>query len=276
MGAGDIGVCGETTDDDTGRLLDGIAGTVFTAGDNAYDDGSTGDFARCYDPGWGRHRSRTYPAPGNHDYHTSAAQPYYDYFGQRAGPVRAGYYGYDLGSWRVIVLNSNCEDVGSCDEGSLQQRWLSHELSTHQAQCTLAYWHHPVLTAGPHDNDEGEMIEIWRQLFDAGVDVVVNGHDHNYQRYAPLNRDASSTDEAGIRLFIVGTGGGDLTEVDDERVATNPGLEAWGDAAGDGDGTEHLASYGVIKFTLGTGRYSWEFIPVEDGGFTDSGSGACH
>jgi hypothetical protein len=257
--------------------LDTIGGTVFTAGDNAYDDGTAEQFAECYDPAWGRHLDRTYPAPGNHDYRSAGARPYFDYFGQRAGPVGAGYYSYDLGSWHIIVLNSNCGSIGGCETGSPQGKWLQDDLLADKSDCTLAYWHHPVLTAGPHDNDEAGMIALWQALYDAGVDVVLNGHDHNYQRYAPLSRDTSAVDEAaGMRLFIVGTGGRELTASSAERIATNRGLEAWADAAGDGHGSGHVASYGVIKFTLAPDSYAWEFVPAEKGGFTDSGSASCH
>jgi hypothetical protein len=276
VGAGDIAGCDDSGDEETARLLDSIEGTIFTAGDNAYPDGSPGQFADCYGPSWGRHKARTRPAPGNHDYHTAGAAAYFQYFGANAGEAGKGYYSYELGPWHLIVLNSNCGAIGGCDAGSPQMDWLLADLAAHPAGCTLAYWHHPVVTLGPHLDDEAGILPLWQALHDGGVDIVVNGHEHNYQRYAPLGRDARSTDAAGMRLFVVGTGGRDLTLAEAERVAANAGLEAWADGAGDGRSKEHTGANGVIKFTLGDGTYRWEFVPVEGSEFRDSGEGECH
>lgn len=279
VGAGDIAACGsdedELGDERVAALLDGIAGTVFTLGDNAYPDGTAGQFESCYEPSWGRHRARTRPAPGNHDYNTSDATPYYEYFGPNAGDAGKGYYSFDIGAWHAISLNSNCSEIdGGCGPGSPQQTWLEADLKAHPNACTIAYWHHPVLTIGPHDNDE-ETLPLWQTLYDHGTDIVLSGHEHNYQRYAPLDRDAAAVDaDEGIRFFVVGTGGVGLTDASSSRVNDNPGLEAWGDNPGDGD--SHDASLGVLNLSLYDAAYEWQFVPAEGGTFTDSGRGTCH
>ena len=172
-GAGDIGWCGSSGPGDTGRLLDNIGGTVFTAGDNAYPAGTADDFQNCYDPGWGRHRPRTRPSAGNHDYESPEAAPYFAYFGDRAGPAGVGYYSYELGLWHIVVLNSNIP----MSAGSPQDQWLRDDLLANPTVCTLGYWHHPLFSSSQHGNDP-RSYDAWQALRAAGVDVVVNGHDH--------------------------------------------------------------------------------------------------
>jgi hypothetical protein len=198
------------------------------------------------------------------------ALPYFEYFGRNAGEPGRGYYSYELGAWHIIVLNSNCSEVGGCEPDSQQGRWLASVLKSGH-RCTLAYWHHPVLTIGPHENDEAGMMDLWRMLHQAGVDVVVNGHEHDYQRYLPLNASADAVDPTGIRLFVVGTGGTGLSEADPGRAGAAPGLEVWADERGNG----HAGSHGVITFRLGDGSYEWEFVPVPGGSFRDSGADRC-
>jgi hypothetical protein len=265
VGAGDIAVCSSSGDEATANLLDGIAGTVFTVGDNVYDSGTATEFANCYAPSWGRHKARTRPAPGNHDYNTSGASGYFGYFGAAAGDPTKGYYAYDIGppgGWRVYVLNSS--NVNKTTELA----WLQTDLAANPRQCTLAIYHHPTLTAGPHNNDEGGMIAMWQALYDANADLVVTGHDHNYQRYAPLNRDSNGVDSAnGMRQIIAGTGGKGLyTET---RASSTPGLEV----TMDGDTNPAL---GVLKLTLHASSYDWQFVPVAGKTFTDSGTQPCH
>ena len=206
VGAGDIASCGSSGDEATAALLAGIDGTVFTLGDNVYDSGTAAEFATCYDPSWGRYRARTSPAPGNHDYVTANAAGYFGYFGAAAGDPSTGYYAYDLGGWRVVAINSNCAAVGGCQAGSAQERWLRADLAAHPAACTLAYWHHPRFNSGEHGNS-AEMQPIWQALYDAGAEVVLSGHDHHYERFAPQAPDGSSDPQRGIREFVVGTGG---------------------------------------------------------------------
>jgi len=269
LAAGDIALCGDGGSEETALLLDGIAGTVAGLGDNAYEDGTSEEFADCYEPSWGRHKARVRPAPGNHEYHTEEAAGYVDYFGDAAGTDGEGFYSYDLGAWHVVVLNSECQ---SRDCVASQQDWLQADLDEHQTACTLAYWHRPVLTAGPHD-DESAMLSEWRILYDHQADLLLTAHDHVYQRFGRLNRDADGSDDEGIRQIIVGTGGRSLTDIDPERAANTAGLEVWADTGDDGD--EQDGSNGVLKLALRPAGYDWEFVPVAGGEFTDSGSDAC-
>jgi hypothetical protein len=252
VGAGDIGQDKEA--EATAKLLDKIPGTVFTAGDNAYPNGSASDYAG-FDKTWGRHKARMRPAPGNHEYNTSGAKPYYDYFGANAGPAGRGYYSYDIGEWHIISLNSNID----MSAGSAQEKWLRADLAASPSKCTIAYWHHPRFSSGSHGSSSSTA-PLWRALQDAGAEIVVVGHDHNYQRFARQDADGRA-DPNGIQEFLVGTGGrGHYTFSSKigNTVASN------------------TSTYGVIKFTLGSGTYSWEFIPVAGQSYHDAGSGTCH
>ena len=255
VGAGDIASCGESGDEKTARLLDDIAGTVFTAGDNAYEFGRAIEYRRCYGPTWGRHKERTRPAPGNHDHRSSGASPYYEYFGQNAGPAGRGYYSYDLGAWHAISLNSNV----AAEEGSPQFEWLRADLGANTSACSVAYWHQAVFSSGEHGSNP-HMARIWKLLDESGVDVVVVGHDHDYERFAPQDHTGKA-DPSGIRQFIVGTGGRSLHGRGTEQANS----EAFNDT-----------TLGVLELTLHSGGYDWAFVPAAGGDFTDAGSGACH
>ncbi|HEX9837786.1 MAG TPA: metallophosphoesterase, partial [Anaerolineales bacterium] len=204
VGAGDIANCNRSEDEATAKLLDNITGTVFTVGDNAYPDGTLTQFNNCYAPTWGRHKSRTKPSPGNHDYHVSGAAGYFDYFGAAAGDRSKGYYSYNLGAWHIISLNSEI----SQSAGSAQEQWLRADLAANPKTCTLAYWHKPRFSSGQHGNIAGSQA-LWQALYDHGADVVLNGHDHTYERFAPQNPNGQA-DSKGIREFVVGTGGAGL------------------------------------------------------------------
>jgi hypothetical protein len=258
VGAGDIADCGSSGDEATADLLDGIQGTIFTAGDNAYPDGSAADFSGCYAPSWGRHKSRTRPAPGNHDYHTPGAPDYYAYFGQSAGPAGLGYYSYDLGDWHVVSLNSNV----AMSAGSAQETWLRADLAASAKTCTLAYWHHPRFSSGTVAGNDSATQPLWQALYDAGAEIVVSGHEHNYERFAPQTPAGVADPVNGIREFVVGTGGAGLAN---DFGTGQPNSEVF-------DGT----TWGVLKLTLSPGAYSWTFVPVAGSSFTDSGTGACH
>ena len=260
VGAGDIGTCGATGDEDTADLLDGITGTVFTAGDNAYESGTTRDFSQCYDPSWGRHRARTRPAPGNHDWETDHLAAYFGYFGASAqGPGASSWYSYDLGTWHVIVLDSMCDKVGGCEPASPQGTWLAKDLATSNAACTIAIFHHPRFTSGEH-GDLKTMDAFWRPLYAAGVDVIVNGHEHDYERFAPQDPDGKADSARGIREFVVGTGGAQLRGF--RKTAPNS--------------ENRVANgYGVIAFTLHQGLYDWAFT-VAGADFQDRGRASCH
>ena len=253
VGAGDIGWCGSPGVALTGRLLDGIGGTVFAAGDNAYMSGTAQQYRDCYEPGWGRHKGRTRPTPGNHEYETPGAAPYFDYFGANAGPPGQGYYSFPLGNWHAISLNSNI-DVG---EGSPQGRWLLLDLAANPSKCTIAYWHHPLFSSG-QNGDNPAMRAFWRILYAAGVDVVVVGHDHLYERFAPQDPDGRFDPVRGIRQFIAGTGGANLYSFVTVRANSE----------------KRISAFGVLKLTLEADRYDWEFIPVS--GERDRGSDMCH
>jgi hypothetical protein len=260
LAAGDIADCDSDGDEATAALLDGLPGTVATLGDTVYEAGSASEFAQCYDPSWGRHKSRTRPAVGNHEYLTAEAAGYFGYFGAAAGDPTKGYYSYDLGSWHIVVLNSNCSKVGGCDQGSPQEQWLRQDLAAHPTSCTLAYWHHPRFSFGAYSDDTRTQA-LWQALYEFGAEIVLAGHDHNYQRYAPQT-PAGTVDRArGIRQFVVGTGGKSNTMLQ----TPPPNVEAF-------NGTTD----GILQLTLHPTSYDWRFIPIAGQRFTDAGSGVCH
>lgn len=255
VGAGDIAACGSNGAEATARLLDRTEGTVFTLGDNAYESGSAEQFRDCYEPTWGRHKARTYPAPGNHDYATPGADGYYDYFGERAGPDRRGYYSFELAAWHIVSLNSEI----AAGPDSEQAQWLQADLAAHPATCTLAFWHRPIFSSGGVHGNDPHMRAIWEILARAGADVVLSGHDHLYERFAPQTSDGLA-DPHGMREFVVGTGGASLY--------------GWGQIRPNSE-VRYNEGYGVLKLTLHAASYDWEFVPDGAGGFSDSGSAAC-
>ena len=260
VGAGDIAGCATDGHFATGALLDTIPGTVFTLGDNAYDSGTASDYA-CYDQSWGRQKARTRPAVGNHDYRTPGAGGYFTYFGATAGDWDKGYYSYDLGAWHVIVLNSNCGNVaGGCGVGSPQERWLEADLAASPAACTVAYFHHPLFNSGEHGAYTA-VRPLWDVLYADGVELVLNGHAHGYERFAPQRPDGQADPNFGIREFVAGTGGQSHTVY----TAALPTTEVR-----NGD------TFGVLMLTLSPGAYDWTFVPVAGASFTDAGHGSCH
>lgn len=261
VGAGDIAVCGVETDEATAALLDETSGAVFTAGDNAYLFGRAVEFSGCYDPTWGRHKARTRPTPGNHDYYSpdGGAAPYYAYFGSYAGPSGRGYYSYDLGAWHIVSLNS---DVSvPAEAGSAQEQWLRADLAANPTQCTLAIWHHPVFNSGQYGNNP-RMRDMWQALYEFGADVVISGHEHSYEQFHRLNADGE-LDENGIREFVVGTGGVPLRTF--PSPFPNPAISA----------AHNDEAHGVLKLTLHPTSYDWEFVPIAGQTFTDVGSRPC-
>lgn len=250
VGAGDIADCDAAdrgaSAESTAKLLDGIPGTVFTTGDNVYFNATAADFRNCYEPRWGRHRGRTFPAPGNHEYQSPGALPYFDYFGDNAGPRGAGFYSYTLGNWHIISLNS---EVG-VSQGQEQYLWLRRDLEDNKlveaatrTRCTLAYWHHPLFTSGPSGGTASRMRDMWNLLHEFGVDVAIAGHDHLYERFAP--QDAFGRRDAfGIQQFIVGTGGAALYDFG----GSHP------------NSLFRLKAYGVLKLTLRDIGYDSVFI----------------
>jgi hypothetical protein len=262
VGAGDIASCKWTRDSATADLLDTIAGTVANLGDSVYEDGTLQEFADCYEPAWGRHKARTMPSAGNHDYNTDGAEGYYTYFGAAASPLDnqctkdcKGYYSYELGTWHIIVLNSEI-DVSA---GSAQEQWLRADLAAHGNVCTLAYWHRPRYSSGKHGNNE-IMTPFWDALYEHGADVVLSGHDTLYERFAPQNATGEAEPGRGIRQFVVGTGGDNLNGV----VSVEANSEV-----------REGSTWGVIKLTLHPTSYDWKFIPIAGQTFQDSGSENC-
>jgi hypothetical protein len=262
VGAGDIADCANLSGAEaTAKLLDGIPGTVFTTGDDAYPNGTAEQFRNCYGPTWGRQKSRTRPSAGNHEFHSGAATPYFDYFGAAAGDPKTGYYSYDLGRWHVIVINSECKQVGACQAGSPEEKWLREDLQSHPAVCTLAYWHKPLFSSSSVHGNDPEMRTFWQDLYAAKADVVINGHDHTYERFAPQTPDGKPDPARGIREFVAGTGGKSHYSF----ATPLPTSEV-----------RNADTFGVLKLTLHPKGYDWEFIPEAGKSFRDSGTGACH
>jgi len=254
LAAGDIGLCGALGAAQTGEMLEGLEGTILAVGDLAYPHGSAEDFAACYDPVWGQHKSRTKPSPGNHEYETAAAQAYFDYWGAAAGPAGLGYYSFKAGDWLVLSLNSNVPFGSTTAQG----QWIRSELTAHTARCTLAYFHHPLYSSGPN-GDNARLAGLWQLLYDNGVDVIVSAHEHLYERYAPMSPDGQRNDTRGLRQFIVGTGGAGLYSI--QRL--HPLSET------------HVIAHGLLKLTLAAQGYQWDFLQV-NGATGDSGADVCH
>ena len=261
VGAGDIAGCDFKADRKTARLLGKIRGTVFTLGDNVYLDGTRAQFHNCYDPTWGNYKKRTKPSVGDQDYATSGAKPYFDYFRWRAGKPTRGYYSYDLETWHIVALNSNCKEVGGCEWKSAQGRWLRRDLANHQARCTLAYFHHPLYASGSN-YDSPKVKPFWHILYNHHAEVILSGHAHRYERFARITPSGERSSARGIRQFIVGTGGapgGSQKGPDEPRVQA-----------------KKVDAPGVLKLDLGSGFYQWKFVPVAGRNYTDSGRARCH
>ena len=261
IGAGDIASCGNNNDELTAQIVDTIPGTVMVIGDNVYENGTTSEFNNCYHPTWGRHKARTKPATGNHEYNTSGASGYFNYFGAAAGDPTKGYYSYDLGAWHIIVINSSI----SMTSTSAQDAWLRNDLAAHPNLCTLAYFHHPLYSSEGGSGSGGVTYSgvrrPWDVMYPAGVDLVLGGHRHFYERLAPMKPDGSADPVTGTREIIVGSGGiggGTLTNLHPRSEVRN------------GD------TRGVLKLYLYDDSYAWKFIPIVGKTFTDSGSTACH
>jgi hypothetical protein len=275
VGAGDIASCSSTGDEATAKLLDDIVAaapsttTVYTTGDDAYESGTATEFTNCYNPTWGRHQTITRPTVGNHEYYSTAnASGYFGYFGSilsAAGDTGRGYYSYDLGSWHMIALNSNCSFVGGCASGSPQEQWLKADLAAHSNACTLAYWHHPRFSSKLSSGGNSSMKPFWDALYAAPnkAEVVLNGHIHNYERFAPQTPSGLADPAQGIREFVVGTGGKSLNTFTNKGVANSQ--------------VRLANAYGVLKLTLHPSSYDWQFVTAPGGTVADSGSDvSCH
>jgi acid phosphatase type 7 len=233
---------------------------VLPLGDTQYDEGRLAEYQASYDLSWGRLLERTRPVVGNHEYYASSkARGYFSYFGERAGPAGQGWYSYELGGWHVVALNSNCQML-PCGPGSPQYEWLARDLADSSASCTLAYFHHPRFSSGPH-GDDPSVTPLWRLLYGEGAELILVGHDHIYERFEPLTPAGARDDLFGIRQFTVGTGGAQLYPVEEIRQHSV---------------TRNTKSFGVLEVALREAAYSWRFVPVSRGGYTDRGTAACH
>jgi hypothetical protein len=252
----------------TSNELSGLS-AVLDLGDNQYENGALTEFQSVYDPTWGKQKAITYPAAGNHEYQTSGASGYYTYFGSAASPQDTnctsnckGYYSYNLGAWHMIVLNSECSSVGGCNAGSAQEQWLKADLAAHTNVCTLAYWHRALFSSGQSLGYSG-VHDLWVDLYNARASLVLNGHDHDYERFAPQDPSGNYDPNHGITEMIVGTGG--FSHFSFNSTAANSLVR---------DNT----TFGVLKLTLHSNWYQWQFLPDSQSGngtFTDSGSAAC-
>ena len=257
LAAGDVAFC-----DDRGRgarqtaaMLDTLAGEVLALGDLAYMHGSADEFRDCFGPAWGRFLGRIHPAPGNHEYETPDAAGYFGYFGARAGPAGQGWYSFTLGAWHVVSLNSNVD----MSPGSPQEQWLRADLAANPPVCTLAFWHHPRFSSGRHGPTR-EVEPLWRALAEAGVELVLQGHDHDYERFAPMDADGNVDQAWGVRSFVVGTGGAPLR--DSSRPARGSEVRSLG--------------WGLLRLTLRPDSYGWQMLADGHDEPVDEGEGLCH
>jgi hypothetical protein len=261
IGAGDIADCRDLAGAEaTAKLLEANPGTVMALGDLAYPNGAPEDF-KCYDRTWGRVKGRTRPAVGNHEFHSTGASYYFQYYGVAAGDPKTGYYSYDLGTWHVVVLNSECVEVGGCGAGSPEEKWLRADLAAHPVGCTLAYFHKPRFSSGLNHGNDPEVGAFWQALYDFNAELILNGHDHDYERFAPQDPSENADPKRGIREFVVGTGGKNHREFGVHKANSE---------------VRNNDSFGVLKLTLKATGYDWKFIPEAGKTFTDSGSGTCH
>ncbi len=266
VGAGDIAWCGNLLGAEaTAKLIEKIPGTVFAAGDLAYDRGTWEEFQNCYQPTWGKFKDRTRPAAGNHEYNGSGASGYFRYWGNAAGEPAKGYYSYELGNWHIVVLNTNCsvKALGGCAEGSPEETWLREDLKKHADSCIVAYGHHSLFSSGflPSHAMHPELRAFWRDLYNAHANLVLAGHEHSYERFAPQDPDGQLDEKNGIRQIVAGTGGKSHTPLG----FPTPNSEV-----------RNSDAFGVLKLTLSEKSYKWEFIPQAGMTFTDSGEGTCH
>lgn len=272
VAVGDVADCSGGRQADVAAVVDRIQPAALLAlGDLAYPNGSVDDFLDCYGPSFGRFRGITHPVPGNHEYHTPHAGAYYAYFCDAAGAPFEGYHSFELGSWHVVALNSNCggdldvpaevaSEFGGCGAGSPQARWLASDLEAHPSRCTLALWHHP-LRSSSSEGGTHEMADLFRILVAHGVDLALNGHAHAYERFPPMTADGRRDDARGMRVMIVGTGGSPLSELRDHPEKSD---------------VRDATSHGVLRLELLDGRYSWRFVPVDGDSFHDEGGAPCH
>jgi len=268
VAAGDL-VCGTGTSNtalckhaETATLTTNIApAAALLLGDIQYESATFSDFNTFYHPTWGVHNAIVRPAPGNHEYQTAGAAGYFDYYGAAGvvtGSRTEGWYSFNVGSWHIVSLNSNCASVGGCQAGSPQETWLRADLASNPAVCTLAYWHHPRFSSGAHGNNSITQA-LWQALYDHGADLILAGHDHNYERFAPQTATGVA-DARGIRSFVVGTGGKELRSLSTTRANSE---------------RRDASSLGVLQLTLHAASYDWQFVPIPGHTLSDAGTATC-
>ena len=259
---GDIAECGSNTlDDDVAAMLANTTGVIATLGDTVYSTSSAAEYRDCFDPSWGPLRPRIRPVLGNNEYHQPDAKTYFDYFGSSAGERGKGYYSYDVASWHVVVLNSNCKHVGGCDAASPQGVWLAADLTAHPAACTVAMWHFPRFSSGYHGSISVTR-DFWQILYDHGAEMILSGHDHSYERFAPQTADGIADPQRGLRQFVVGTGGKDFY--------------AMGSPIANSEVRDSTTA-GSLRLSLDNGSYSWQFVKTGGtGSLNDQGRSICH
>ena len=271
VGAGDIAACGAPGAEITARLVEqvlkasgqapGVA--VFTTGDNTNElTTDPASLEPCFDQTWGRFKELIHPALGNHEYFFSGAADYFAYFGAAAGTPGQGWYSYDLGDWHIMVLNSECNKVGGCQAGSPQETWLKVDLAAHPARCSLAIWHRPRFSSGYHGSSPARQ-DLWNDLYVAGTEMLISGHDHDYERFAPMDAQGGLDPVHGITQFVVGTGGVP------EAGAIRPVLA-------DNSRVVITGVYGVLELSLRPDGYDWAFVAEPGKTEGDRGSGECH
>jgi hypothetical protein len=263
VASGDQHACDGSGDAQTAALISSLNPTlVLPLGDASGEYGYLSEYTGCYDPTWGPFKSISRPVPGNHDYEgDSTAAGYFTYFGSSAGTLGQGWYSYDVGSWHVLALNSNCGLVGGCGSGSPEVQWIKQDIAAHPGACTLAYFHHPLYASTPEPGYNGPVQYIYQALYNGGVDLIVNAHARSYERFAPQDASGNLDTQYGIREIVVATGGGAL----DNNNTHAPNSQAW-----------QASTLGDLKVTLHPGSYDWQFVPVAGGTYNDSGTGSCH
>jgi hypothetical protein len=265
VGAGDIVMCGYEGSEDTAELIERFPGAaIFAAGDISNTKGTPEEYRDCVSRTWGRFIDRIHPAPGNHDYQTSQAYGYFGYFGEAAGDPRTGYYSFNLGAWHIVMLNSECYEIGGCQPGSAEETWLRADLAAWPAKCTLAVIHRPLFVSGAKGNPQ--VRALWQALYDANAEIVISGHEHRYEHLIPVDPEGRSDPQRGIQEIMVGTGGVVLEDPKSGVLPISVSIIS--------------GEHGIIKLDLHPASYEWQFIPVEDGDepdvVSDSGQGSCH
>jgi len=258
-GAGDVSICGQTGDDQTAAILMNQVGhgLFFVAGDSSNENGNMYEYQNCFSPSWGNLLPNLRVVPGNHDYYSNPVENYWIYFDGVAGEPGKGWYSFEHGDWHIVMLNSNCGYVG-CGPSSEQIAWLKQDLENTSSDCSLAIWHHPRFNSGIAGNADW-LYTFWDVLYEQGVDVIVNGHDHHYERMAKINPKGEIDPNLGIRSFVVGTGGASFYAIDQVQPFSEIRI---------------TNQFGIIQFTLNPASYTWQFINV-NGEIMDQGEDTC-